>query len=138
MSGVSGGLSSQSRRVARLFYLLSVSGNTDRFAQAAAQMLMLQLLDSLIFSTFLPMGLQSRAEQMNSSLVAVDSDLPLVSTESICLVRPKTGACIDAFPPPLEDGNTSEAPRRNITKPRENRDSSPEMIQFKHSGKYLK
>lgn len=96
--------------MARLPYLLSVSGNTNRFTQAVAQMLMLQLQDSPIFSTFLSMGLQSRAEQMNSSLVAMDSDLPPVSTDCICLVqRRKTGASIDAFPPPLKGGNTSEA-----------------------------
>lgn len=124
--------------MARLFYQLSVSVNTDRFAQAVAQMLML-LQESLIFSTFLPLGLQSRAEQMNSSLVAMDSDLPPVSTESVCLVqRCKPGASIDAFLPPLKGGSTSEAPRREITKPRENHDCSPEMIQLKHNGKYLK
>lgn len=65
--------------MARLFYLLSVRGNTDRFAQAVAQMLMLQL----IFSTFLLKGLQSRAEQMNSSLVAMNLDLPPVETEIV-------------------------------------------------------
>lgn len=118
--------------MALLSYLLSVSGNTNRFAQAVAQMLMLQLQDSLIFSTFLPMGRQSRSEQMNSSLVAMDSDLPPVSTESVSLVRHrKTGASIDTFPPPLKGVNTSEAPRRKSTKPRENHDCSSEMIQFK-------